>query len=59
MEEHPGSPAGRSAGVRVFLIADIRGYTLYTQEHGDEAAARMAEKFARLVREGVVGRGAP
>jgi DNA-binding NarL/FixJ family response regulator/class 3 adenylate cyclase len=44
-------------GVRVFLIADIRGYTLFTQEHGDEAAARLAEAFARVVREGVEGRG--
>ena len=28
------------AGVRTFLIADVRGYTSYTQEHGDEAAQR-------------------
>jgi DNA-binding NarL/FixJ family response regulator/class 3 adenylate cyclase len=44
-------------GIRVFLIADVRGYTLFTQEHGDEAAARLAEKFARLVREGVGSAG--
>jgi DNA-binding NarL/FixJ family response regulator/class 3 adenylate cyclase len=44
-------------GVRIFLIADIRGYTLFTQEHGDEAAARLAETFARVVREGVEGHG--
>jgi DNA-binding NarL/FixJ family response regulator/class 3 adenylate cyclase len=45
------------SGVRVFLIADIRGYTLFTQEHGDQAAARLAETFARVVREGVEGHG--
>ena len=28
------------ADVRAFLIADVRGYTSFTQEHGDEGAAR-------------------
>ena len=37
-------------GVRTFLITDIRGYTSYTQEHGDEAAAALASSFADLVR---------
>src|SRR5207344_2443067 len=40
--------------LRTFLIADIRGYTLYTREHGDEAAAALAARFAELVSE-VVG----
>lgn len=48
---------GVARGIRVFLIADIRGYTLFTQEHGDKAAARLAETFAGVVREGVEGRG--
>jgi WD40 repeat protein/class 3 adenylate cyclase len=43
----------RSSAVRTFLISDIRGYTRFTQEHGDEAAARLAEKFAELAEEGV------
>ena len=43
-------------GVRTFLIADIRGYTSYTQEHGDEAAARLAAGFAEIVRETVEAR---
>ena len=51
------SDTGVARGVRVFLIADIRGYTLFTQEHGDEAAARLAESFARVVRDGVEGHG--
>jgi DNA-binding NarL/FixJ family response regulator/class 3 adenylate cyclase len=40
-------------GIKVFLIADIRGYTSFTQEHGDEAGARLAKGFAEIVREGV------
>jgi class 3 adenylate cyclase/ABC-type transport system substrate-binding protein/streptogramin lyase len=31
-----------------FLIADLRGYTRYTQQHGDEAAALLSERFIRL-----------
>ena len=40
-------------GVHAFLIADVRGYTTYTLEHGDEAAARLATHFAQLVEEAV------
>jgi class 3 adenylate cyclase len=43
--------------VRTFLIADVRGYTRFTEEYGDEAAARLAAKFADLVRDGVELRG--
>lgn len=42
---------------RTFLIADIRGYTRYTDEHGDEAAAALAARFAQLVREVVKAGG--
>ncbi len=38
---------------RTFLIADVRGYSRYTDQYGDEAAARLAAKFADLVGEGV------
>jgi ABC-type transport system substrate-binding protein/class 3 adenylate cyclase/streptogramin lyase len=41
---------GGSAAIRTFLIADVRGYTRFTQEHGDEAAAGLAAGFAELVR---------
>src|SRR5437763_11770870 len=41
---------GRDAGVRTFLIADVRGYTRYTQDHGDEAAGDLAARFAGVVR---------
>ena len=38
-------------GVRTFLITDVRGYTRYTAEHGDEAAAALASSFAEIVRD--------
>jgi YVTN family beta-propeller protein len=38
--------ANLTSGVRAFLIADVRGYTRFTQEHGDEEAARLAQRFA-------------
>lgn len=43
----PAQPA-LTATILVFLIADIRGYTHFTQEHGDEAAARLTARFAEL-----------
>jgi class 3 adenylate cyclase/ABC-type transport system substrate-binding protein/tRNA A-37 threonylcarbamoyl transferase component Bud32/streptogramin lyase len=42
-------PPGAST-IRTFLICDVRGYTRYTQQHGDEAAAELAATFAELVR---------
>ena len=47
----------RSEGIQTFMIADVRGYTTFTQARGDEAAARLAAKFAALSREGVEARG--
>ena len=43
--------------IRTFLIADVRGYTRFTSEHGDEAGARLAARFAELVREQIESRG--
>jgi DNA-binding NarL/FixJ family response regulator/class 3 adenylate cyclase len=48
-------PDGHPPGVKVFLIADVRGYTRFTDEHGDEAAGRLAAGFAQVVRDGVAG----
>jgi ABC-type transport system substrate-binding protein/class 3 adenylate cyclase/tRNA A-37 threonylcarbamoyl transferase component Bud32/streptogramin lyase len=39
----------QSGAVRTFLFADVRGYTSYTREHGDEAGAELAQVFARVV----------
>jgi len=54
-----GEIAGRQkssgeAELRTFLIADIRGYTKFTEAHGADAAAALAQRFATIVRE-VVG----
>jgi predicted ATPase/class 3 adenylate cyclase len=43
--------------VRTCLIGDLRGYTRFTSEHGDEAAARLAGRFATLTEETVAGFG--
>ncbi len=53
MDEETGSlePATKEARIQTFLIADVRGYTLFTQQRGDEAAAKLAAKFARIARE--------
>jgi class 3 adenylate cyclase len=42
-----------SSALRTFLIADIRGYTRFTEEYGDEAAADLTASFAELVADGV------
>ena len=49
--------AAQGGQIRTFLIADVRGYTLFTQERGDEAAAKLAAKFADIARERVEARG--
>jgi class 3 adenylate cyclase/tetratricopeptide (TPR) repeat protein len=46
-----------SSEIRTFLIADVRGYTRFTLENGDAAAARLASRFAGLVREVVLAHG--
>jgi predicted ATPase/class 3 adenylate cyclase len=38
----------RGSSILTFLIADVRGYTRFTVEQGDEAAARLASRFADL-----------
>ena len=48
--EHSGDEGGRGdATVRTFLLADVRGYTRYTREKGDEAASQLAHRLAGLV----------
>ena len=58
MAEHPaGGPTTDDAQIRTFLIADVRGWTLFTHERGDEAAAKLAAKFADLAEETIAARG--
>src|SRR2546423_15431319 len=53
----PMAEASRSPSeLRTFLIADVRGYTRFTQQHGDESAARLTTRFATLAREVVEAR---
>jgi class 3 adenylate cyclase len=44
-------PGGRGEDtlVRTFLLADVRGYTRYTAEHGDDAASALARRLSGLV----------
>ncbi|HJQ75470.1 MAG TPA: AAA family ATPase, partial [Gaiellaceae bacterium] len=44
-------------GIKTFLIADVRGYTRFTHERGDEAAARLATRFAELARVAIEAAG--
>jgi outer membrane protein assembly factor BamB/class 3 adenylate cyclase len=53
--EGPANGVDPSAS-RTFLIADIRGYTSYTNDHGDEAAAALARRFADIARRTVEAR---
>jgi class 3 adenylate cyclase len=50
-------PATEGARIQTFLIVDVRGYTLFTQQRGDEAAAKLAAKFAGIARETVQTHG--
>jgi class 3 adenylate cyclase/tetratricopeptide (TPR) repeat protein len=51
--EQQATTIGDSAALLTFLIADVRGYTRFTIEHGDEAAASLAARFADMVTDGV------
>lgn len=51
METDRPAAADAEIVVRTFLIADVRGYTRFTQAHGDEEAGKLAASFAALVRE--------
>jgi len=39
-----------ATAIRTFLFVDIRGYTLFTVEHGDAEASRLVERFGILAR---------
>jgi adenylate cyclase len=65
--ERDGVSAGADSGdqavsvetavARTFLIVDVRGYTRFTQTHGDEEAGKLASRFAALVREAISATG--
>lgn len=49
MASSPSAPP--QSELLTFLIADVRGYTRFTVQHGDEAAARLATRFAEIASE--------
>jgi class 3 adenylate cyclase len=53
----PTATAPNRPELRTFLIADVRGYTRFTAEHGDDAAAHLAATFAAWARDAVEARG--
>jgi class 3 adenylate cyclase len=57
MQSNQATDSTTGGAIRTFLIADVRGYTVFTAERGDEAAARLAARFAQVAREGVAARG--
>jgi YVTN family beta-propeller protein len=56
-ESEQSQRASLAPAVLTFLIADVRGYTRFTQEHGDEEAGRLATAFAELARETIISSG--
>ncbi len=51
------SESGVPIGIAIFLIADIRGYTSFVQERGDQAGAELIGRFSQSVRDVVQARG--
>jgi len=57
VEDNSEAEQAASTTLLTFLIADVRGYTRFTQQHGDAAATRLALRFAVLVHEELAGTG--
>ena len=47
--ERPAAAMNDASELVTCLFADIRGYTTFTQQHGDEAAAKLTARFAGIV----------
>jgi DNA-binding NarL/FixJ family response regulator/class 3 adenylate cyclase len=47
----------RPGGILTFLIADVRGYTRFTEEHGDHAAGLLTARFADITKKVLEGAG--
>ena len=55
----PASRTGAAelaSDIRIFLLAEVRDYTRFSQERGDEEATRLVERFATLARQAVEAR---
>ena len=53
LPETAGRDRRTSSAVHTFLIADLRGYTRFSDTRGDAAAARLTTRFLTLAREAV------
>lgn len=49
-ETAPATRPAPAAAIFAFLIADIRGYTHFTAQQGDDAAAHLTTRFAEMAR---------
>ena len=56
-EESPDAADSEATSFHAFLIADLRGYTRYSDEHGDEAASALARRFAAIAGDAVRAQG--
>ena len=45
------------SAIKTFLIADVRGYSRFTEQHGDEAASQLAARFSEITGKVVEGSG--
>jgi class 3 adenylate cyclase/type II secretory pathway predicted ATPase ExeA len=50
-------PGEQTDDIQVFLIADVRGYSTYTDAHYDQDAAQLSLRFAALARAAVQSHG--
>lgn len=55
-QAEPAPTSGSGPILLTFLIADVRGYTSFAVERGNEAAARLASTFAAMAEEVVAAR---
>jgi DNA-binding NarL/FixJ family response regulator/class 3 adenylate cyclase len=46
-----------AGAIKTFLIADVRGYTRFTEERGDVAAGSLAARFSEITREVIEASG--
>lgn len=50
-------PAVRPSSTKTFLFTDLRGYTAFTEQHGDAAASEIVAEYRRLVRSEIARTG--
>lgn len=55
--EQSGQPPSSPSDIRTVLVADLRGYTRFTTQHGDDRAAETARLFEEIARGAVEDHG--